>query len=49
MSMMWWTVPGSSLRREIERSARTVPIDVVVCRCSRSVATAAVTDSMGSG
>ena len=33
----------------MERSARTVPIDVVVRRCSRSVATAAVTTSIGSG
>ena len=39
----------TSLRSVIERSASTVPIDVVVARCSRSVATATVTASIGSG
>src|SRR5690606_97799 len=42
------TVPGSSFLSVTERSARTVPIDVVVLRCSRRVATAAVTTSAGS-
>ena len=31
----WRTVPGNSLRTVIERSATTVPMDVVVRRCSR--------------
>ena len=43
------TVPASSFRSVIERSASTVPIDVVSARCSRSFATATVTDSIGSG
>jgi len=47
--MTWRTVPGRSLRRVIERNAKTVPIDVVVRRCSRFFATATVTDSIGSG
>src|SRR5439155_1620130 len=47
--MTWRTVPGSSFRRVIERRAMTVPIDVVGWRCSRAFATAAVTDSIGSG
>ncbi len=38
-----------SLRSVIERSASTVPIDVVVGACSRCLATATVTDSIGSG
>src|SRR5207249_10303936 len=45
----WRTVPGSSLRRVIELSARMVPTDVVVGRYWRSLATARVTDSTGSG
>src|SRR6185295_10748997 len=48
-SATWRTVPGSSLRRVIEFSARTVPTDVVVGRYCRARATASVTDSMGSG
>ena len=43
------TVPGSSLRKVIERNARTVPIEVVVGRCRISCASATVTDSIGSG
>jgi hypothetical protein len=43
------TVPDTSLRKVIERRASTVPTEVVVARCSRSPATAAVTDSIGSG
>ena len=42
-------MPAISLRSEIERSARTVPIAVVVRRCSRWTATATATDSIGSG
>jgi prepilin-type N-terminal cleavage/methylation domain-containing protein len=43
------TVPGSSLRTVIERSATTVPMEVVERRCSCSRATATATDSAGSG
>src|SRR5437763_15159782 len=45
----WRTEPASALRRVIELSARMVPTDVVVGRYWRSLATARVTDSMGSG
>src|SRR5437763_13052402 len=45
----WRTEPASALRRVIELSARMVPTDVVVGGYWRSLATARVTDSMGSG
>jgi hypothetical protein len=43
------TVPGSSLRRVTDRSARTVPVEVVVSRYWWLSAAVAVTDSIGSG
>ena len=43
------TVPGSSFLSVMERKAMTVPMAVVVRRCSRSVAIATVTASIGSG
>src|SRR5262245_36932186 len=49
VSATLWTFPGTSFRSVIDRSARTVPIEDVVRRYWRSVATAAVTDSIGSG
>ena len=43
------TVPDSSVRSVIDRSASTVPMDVVVARCCSVRATALVTISIGSG
>jgi len=42
------TVPDSSVRSVIDRSASTVPMDVVVARCCSVRATALVTTSIGS-
>ncbi len=46
---VWRTVPANSLRTVIERSAITVPMEVVVRLCSRSRAIATATVSAGSG
>ncbi len=48
-SATWRTVPASSLRRVIERSAMTVPIATVVGWCWIGCAVATATDSIGSG